>query len=412
VRSAPADRIRRPGLLLGGVLLAVGLLTGCDSDDPYVAPPPTASSDAVEPSAASETLDRFERALRRYDAAGAAALGADPAAETRLREVADTAAALELSDVTFRYVTEAGRIAPDGTWTATVAATWRISGFEQTSARTEVEMAFADGGTRIRSTGGGAGQTPVWLAGPATVRRTEDVVVLDSGDTLPVRPLVGIGEQALVVARRVLGDRADHLVIEVPPSAAALHTALGLAPGTYDAVAAVTTSADGANVPGTPIHVFLNPDVYRGLGPVAAQVVISHEAVHALTEAPTVAGVEPWLLEGFADYVALRDVDLPVSRTAGQIIAQVRGDGAPAALPSRIDLDSQAHQLGAAYEAAWLVCVTLAEHGGEEALVGFYDAVLDGADLETALQARFGWSIADLTGAWQDKLTAISGAGG
>ena len=37
-----------------------------------------------------------------------------------------------------------------------------------------------------------------------------------------------------------------------------------------------------------------------------------------------------WLLEGFADYVALRDVDLPIATTAGQIIEQVRRDGPPA----------------------------------------------------------------------------------
>ena len=141
--------------------------------------------------------------------------------------------------------------------------------------------------------------------------------------------------------------------------------------------------------------------------PLAAQVVISHEAVHAVTQAPE-SGAEAWLLEGFADYVALRDVGLPLSRTAGQIIAQVREDGIPAALPSRTDLDSQAAHLGAAYESAWLVCMTLAQHGGEEALVAFYGAVLDGADLEEELRSRFGWSIADLTRAWQQQLQTLA----
>ena len=126
-----------------------------------------------------------------------------------------------------------------------------------------------------------------------------------------------------------------------------------------------------------------------------------------MTQAPE-SGAEAWLLEGFADYVALRDVGLPLTRTAGQIIAQVREDGVPDALPSRVDLDSQAAHLGAAYESAWLVCVTLAEHGGEEALVAFYDAVLDGADLEDELRSQFGWSIADLTRAWQEKLQTLA----
>lgn len=409
MQFALADRCR---LRLVGAALSGILLTGCQSEDPYVAPTPTASSDAVQPATAAGTLDQLQDALRRDDADAAAELGADDAARTLLRSLTVTATTLELSDVTFRYIAENGRVDEDGSWAAAVATTWRVSGFEQTSARAEVEFAFADDGTSIRAIGGGTDQTPVWLSGVTSARRTDDTAVLVAEDVLPTQPLLAQAEEALAVVRRVLGSGADHLVVEVPSSDDALHAALGLAPGTYDAVAAVTTSADGANIPGTPIHVFVNPDVFGGLGPVAAQVVMSHEAVHAVTEAPAARGAEPWLLEGFADYVALRDVDLPLSRTAGQVIAEVRADGTPDALPSRLDLDSQAEHLGAAYEAAWLVCVTLAERGGEEALVGFYDEVLGGADLESELRARFDWSLADLTRAWQDRLTTISSLGG
>jgi hypothetical protein len=409
VRSAPADA----RLLVAGALLAVGLLSGCQDDDqPYVAPTPTASTDAVAPAAATRTLDQLERALHRDDVDAAAALGADDGATALLRSIADTAAALELDDVTFTYLTENGQVDPDGTWTAAVATTWRISGFDERPARAEIEFAFADGGTHIRAIGGGAGRTPVWISGTADVRRTDDVVVLVADGAVSLRPLVAGSERALVGARRVLGDRAGQLVVEVPASIEALHAALGQPAGTYDAVAAVTASADGANVPGTPVHVFINPEVFREQGPVSAQVILSHEAVHAVTATPTTSGVELWLLEGFADYVALRDVDLPVSKTAGQVIEQVRADGVPEALPSRLDLDTQAHHLGAAYEASWLVCVTLAEHGGEEALVAFYEAVVGGADLDAELRRRFGWTIEDLTRAWRDKLRSVSGVGG
>lgn len=400
-------------LLVAGALLAVGLLSGCqDDDEPYVAPTPTASTDAVAPAAATRTLDQLERALRRDDADAAAALGADDGATALLRSIADTEAALELDDLTFTYLTENGQVDPDGTWTAAVATTWRISGFDERPARAEIELAFADEGTRISAIGGGVGRTPVWISGTTNVRRTDDVVVLVADGAVPLQPLVAESEQALVVARRVLGDRAGQLVVEVPASSAALHAALGQPAGTYDAVAAVTASADGANLPGTPVHVFINPQVFREQGPVSAQVIVSHEAVHAVTATPTTSGVENWLLEGFADYVALRDVDLPLSRTAGQVIAQVRADGVPEALPSRVDLDTQAQHLGAAYEASWLVCVTLAEHGGEEALVAFYEAVMGGADLEAELRRRFDWTVEDLTRAWQDKLRSISSIGG
>ena len=396
-----------------GALLAAGLLAGCqDDDDPYVAPTPTASTDAVAPAAATRTLDDLERALRRDDPDAAAGLGADGTARDLLRSIAHTAATLDLADVTFTYLTENGQVAADGTWTAAVATTWRISGFDERPARADVEFAFADDGTTIRAIGGRVGRRPVWLSGAATARRTGDVVVLVADGAVPVRPLVAVSEQALVVARRLLGSRADRLVIEVPASSDALHAALGQPAGTYDKIVAVTASADGSNVPGTPVHVFINPEVFRSQGPLSEQVVLSHEAVHALTATPTNSGVENWLLEGFADYVALRDVDLPVSRTASQIIAQVRKEGVPDALPSRLDLDTGAQHLGAAYEASWLVCVTLAGRGGEEALVAFYEAVLGGAELEAELRERFGWTLADLTGAWQDELRSVSSVGG
>ncbi|WP_183095515.1 hypothetical protein, partial [Nocardioides stalactiti] len=359
------------------------------------------------------TLDDLQQAVVDRDAAAAEALGADDAGRTLLRGVAETAAAMDLTDVTFSYVAENGTVGPDGSWTAAVVVTWRVAGFEEVPARTEVQFEFADGGDRVRSIGGGAAATPVWLSGPTEVRRTDDAVVVVARDALPAGQVLAQAEQALADAAEVLGDDAgsgegaDHLVVEVPATSAALHAALGLPAGTYDAVAAVTTSADGANVPGTPAHVFLNPEVFGALGPIGAQVVMSHEAVHALTDAPT-SGAEPWLVEGFADYVALRDVDLPLSRTAGQVIAQVRADGVPASLPSPVDLDSQAAHLGAAYEAAWLACVTLAERGGEAALVRFYDAVLGGADLEEALMTEIGWTVAGLTRAWQDDLEALA----
>jgi hypothetical protein len=421
VRSALADRpilgpragrrLSRGAATLCAGLLGAVLVAGCDGDEPYVAPTQAPSADHLQPAAAAETLDLLERALRRDDTGAAAGLGADDASSALLGAIADSVTAAGLDAITFRYITENGQVTTDGTWTATVSATWRVGGFEQRSAHADVAFSFADDGTRIAAIGGGADITPVWLAGATTVRRTDDVVVIAAAGALPVRPLVAQAEEALTNARGVIDGTADRLVVEVPASTDGLDAALGLDPGSFDAIAAITTGADGSTVPGRPVHVFLNPEVYRGLKRLPAQVVMSHEAVHALTDAPA-SGAEPWLVEGFADYVALRDVDLPITRTAGQIIQQVRKAGVPAALPSRADLDSQAPHLGAAYEAAWLVCVTLADHGGQEALVRFYDTVLGGADLARALHRTFGWTVRDLTLAWQDELTDAAAADG
>src|SRR4029079_112572 len=112
----------------------------------------------------------------------------------------------------------------------------------------------------------------------------------------------------------------------------------------------------------SPVHVFVNPEVFDMLRPTGAQVVLSHEAAHVATDAAR-STVPPWLLEGFADYVALRDVDLPVTTSAAQIIRQVRRDGVPDALPGAAEFDTATTHLGATYESAWLACVLLAERG-------------------------------------------------
>jgi hypothetical protein len=206
----------------------------------------------------------------------------------------------------------------------------------------------------------------------------------------------------------VLPQWRTGLVVEVPPDAEALDAALDAEPGQYAGIAAVTSSADGSTAPDAPIHVFLNPSVFDRLGDTGAQVVMSHEAVHVATRAPN-SLMPQWLVEGFADYVALRRVDLPFSVTASQIIGQVRREGAPRALPGPAEFESTDRHLGAAYEAAWLACVVLADHGGEDALVDYYGAVDGGADERAALRERFGWTESQLVAAWRQRLRDLAG---
>jgi hypothetical protein len=115
-----------------------------------------------------------------------------------------------------------------------------------------------------------------------------------------------------------------------------------------------------------------------------------------------------WLLEGFADYVALRDVDLPVSTTAGQIIDRVRQEGPPETLPGSVEFDTTTTHLGATYESAWLACRLLADRAGQAALVRLYMDVRDGASIGSALQREFGLTEAELTELWRDLLTDLA----
>lgn len=392
--------------VLAGVLLVAALLAGGCSGDEYVAPPPTQRGEVADPAAAAATVATLQDDID--DPAAAAELGADDAAAELLAAIARNVAALRLTDVTLAYVTETGTTAGDDAWDGLVAVTWRIDGFDRASARAEVPVSFADGGRTIAAVGADATQLPLWLTGPVVVRRVPGAIVVAAGAASDIGTYARRARRAVAATGPLLG-RGDGLVVEVPADGDQLHRALGADRGTYDAIAAVTAPVDGSTAPRSPVHVFVNRSVYDGLDPVAAQVVMTHEAVHAVTGAALVQDAPLWLVEGFADFVALRDVTLPVSRTAAQVIRQVRKDGVPDALPADSDFDPGASHLGTLYEAAWQVAVTLAERGGADELVAFYRDVLDGTALDVALREHFGWTEARLTAAWRSRLAALAG---
>ncbi|WP_160008153.1 hypothetical protein [Nocardioides sp. AX2bis] len=406
-------------LVVGGVAWAALV------PDRYVAGssvPPGAERGApvvADGAAAARAVEQVERAVQRRDTGPVAGLGADPAAQERLDAVVANARALDVADVDLRYVEETSPVDADGRWRAGVEVTWRFAGYDRDVASTEtsVDLVTDEDGTRVVAlapvdgSGPGAGRSPVWLTGPVEVASSPTTLVVQAADTSDgpdAEAYDARAARAVAVVERVLAGWDGRLVIEVPAGETGLDAALGVEPGTYGAIAAVTAAVDGAPA-GSPVHVFLNPDVYGQLQAQGAQVVMSHEAVHVATRAPSSGALPLWLLEGFADYVALRDVDLPLSTTAAQVVEQVREDGLPRALPGQAEFATGATHLGATYEAAWVACLVLAERGGEEALVDLYDAVDRGESVTKALRADFGWDEADLTDAWRDRLDSLAG---
>lgn len=434
MRSALADpndaKAGRPRLWVVGlslsVLLVVGLVTWyVVRPDTYVAPDPDqapggpgGTAAGISPGDAADALTDLEEAVTSGDQEAAEQLAPqdDAAARTELVALAANARALQVADLTLRYVDETSALSPDGRWSAAVDVTWRFEDFDDAPARSEVAFTFSSDssgeGVGIAAVGGADRRTPVWMSGPVTSRRTEQTLVLVAGAGGQTEAKLASYQQeaetAITDVRRVLTSWRPRLVVEVPETAQALDEALDAEPGRYDSIAAVTTTSDGSLAPGAPVHVFLNPAVFGDLRRTGAQVVMSHEAVHVATDAPA-SSMPRWLLEGFADYVALRDVDLPITTTAGQILERVRRNGAPEALPGPAEFDTAETHLGASYESAWQACEVLAAQGGEPALVELYEQVDDGADLDSELARLFGWSTAELVRAWQTRLTDLAG---
>lgn len=394
-------------VLLVASLLAWGLLR---SDDGYVAPVPETLRPEPAVSGAARTLDELADAVRAGDPQSAAALSpeGDMQARRLLTSLGTVARQAGVTDFAVRYLNEDSMVSADGGWYGQVRFRWRFEQFDPSPSTVAVRVKFEpqqDGRIAISGIGGGSGRSPLWLTDTVDVRRSDQVLVLA---TQKAGEHFQLASNAIPTVRKVLPEWDGNVVVEVPGSPAAMDRALGTDEGSYADVAAVAASVDGTSKPDSPLHIFVNPKVFDELDPVGAQVLMSHEATHVATEAALAEKPPAWLVEGFADYVALRDVDLPISTTAGQVIAEVReGDGWDE-LPSREDFVPSGDHLGATYEAAWLAARTLAHHAGEDALVRVYRRSLSGDELETALREETGLTVEELTEKWRVELERLA----
>lgn len=390
--------------------MLVVVLTRGDRHD--VAPRPV-DVPRASPAAAASALTAFVAGVDSRDSEALASLAPmdEPAAAELLAGVGRNAESLDLRAVSARYVDQVGTVASDGTWTGIVQLTWQLGALDPAPSVADVAVSFApdDEGLGISGFGNGGdsrARVPLWLRGRLSVARADGVLVLVDGARTEAASVLRRAVRGMEVVSRVLPRWRSPVVIEVPASAADLDETLGAAPGTYARIAAVTTTAGSASREDAPVHVFVNPEVTAGLRRAGAQVVMSHELVHVATDAARTP-MEPWLLEGFADYVALRDTNLPDSVTLGRAIELVRRDGAPDALPSAADFDTRATDLQASYELSWLVCRIVSERLGERSLVSLYDAAATGEPVDRALR-RVGLPVLELTEAWRNRLQELA----
>lgn len=251
---------------------------------------------------------------------------------------------------------------------------------------------------------------PLWLAGSLTTDTSDgvEVIRIDGGDTsIDVEKMAATARRAVasVLGASELVD--GPLVVVSAPTERIAAELLGSADTGLSTIAAVATSHDGRDGRLPQRIVVLNPAVFASMDDRAAQVVLTHEATHVLAGGVG-SGADTWVIEGFADFVALHDDTADLSVSAGQILRQVRRSGAPEALPTDEDFANADHGLGAVYESAWLVFRMLAEDHGDDAVIEFYRAVAGGEAADDASRAAFGEPIATVTQQWRDYLTSLA----
>jgi len=369
--------------------------------------------------AAADLLFDLTEALRggsRQEAVALAAPGHEAAAR-RLGAVYDNVRKLGITALSLRYVDEEpGALSAedeadlgDRGFVAQVEVRWRISRFDREVSTLEVPFTLQLTARAARFVSAGSvtdARSPLWLLEPLAVGLSRDALVMAVRPADVDRYLV-LADRARRDVRDVLPQWRGRVVVEVPRSPATLASMLGAEEGTYDAIAAVTSTVDGSVDPGSPVHIYINPDVFATLGENGAQIVVSHEATHLATDA-AVAATPMWLLEGFADYVALSGVELPVSVAASQILTEVRRDGPPRALPGPGEFDPAEKALGKTYEAAWLACRFLAEEYGEQQLIAFYRAAKDETSTQHAFRDVLGTTQAEFTAGWRRYLRRLA----
>ena len=427
-RRAGRSRHWAAGLLL--CLLAAGLAYWWLSrPETAVLPRPgDAATPLTREDAATGLLAELATALEsgsRADLADLAAPG-DRAATRELATLRGNVRRIGVQDLQMRYVDEnAGRdvtgVAPplrERAWVGDVALSWRIDGFDDRASRMEVTMTFAstEDGARFVSARGDYGRpAPLWMLERLAVERSPQALVMVATDATgrgpggrDVETYHALADRAVRDVRAVFPRWRGRLVVEVPSDQRELARSLGSEATAYSSIAAVTTPVDGSSGSDSPIHIFVNPAVFGPLGRQGAQIVMSHEAAHVATTAAS-SSMPTWLLEGFADYVALAHVDLPVEVTASQILAQVQERGSPRTLPGAREFETENTTLGASYESAWLACRLIAERYGEEKLLSFYERADAAGSTKAAFRDVLGTDEAEFTRQWRRYLETLAG---
>jgi hypothetical protein len=390
---------------------------------------------SLDLAAVDAILDRRADAVRSGDRAGFLA-AVDPAFRVQQGDLFDDLGRLPLA--TWRQRADRAPPAPEAAgpdaWTVRLELRYRLRGFDHSDVVGTEYLTFARrrdtstrGGTRRDARdardareAGGAGLT---ILGDGTAQGLIDDPEIWDGDRLSVvrgrRSLV-IGDGAPRARLRQIAARLDRAVPAVTAvvGSAWERRAVAIVPATAERAAALAGGGQSlreiaalATVMRAPAgsrgndRIVISPDAYPRLNEIGRHVVLTHELTHVATHGADDARTPVWLIEGLADYVGYKGVDVPVASAARELRGEVAKGRLPAALPGKEDFSGATGRLPQAYEEAWLACRMVAERYGEARLVHLYRAAggREGAPAD-ALRQVLGVGTAEFTAMWRDYL--------
>jgi hypothetical protein len=224
----------------------------------------------------------------------------------------------------------------------------------------------------------------IWDAGVVrTLSTTRTLVVFHPGDAILARRLLAVAERGYGQVAASWSASWDKRVVILLPADQKEAQRLVRTRDLSD-VAAVTSSAIEAG----PAHrllgnrIIVNTSLIAGYRSLDLQVVMTHEMTHVATRNVGV-GVPLYLVEGFADYTALRPLAAPLRLTRPSLAAAVRAERFKGKLPSRSQLVGADAAL--AYDEGSSFCLWVASAFGEGKLQALYRSFGD-LDTDPTLQ--------------------------
>jgi hypothetical protein len=372
----------------------------------------TGSSESEQPELTARALQCLAGGWQSHDRARYLSCWAATRAAQRLG--ADTFAdlsALRVSTFGLRAtpVAPGQSSAPPGS-RSSVVVTWGVPQFGAAVARSPVQLSLSldAGKPLVAALSSAPGRiAPLWLVPGLAVTRTSRTLVASADPAATARVSRLLAHAVTSVAAVLPGWHGD-LVAAVPLGTAGFAAMLASSPADETDVAAVTTTADGSASTAAPDIVVVDSHLLATMGEIGARVVLTHEATHEATGAAAVA-MPLWVAEGFADYVGIGSVHLPLRVAARHALALVRQSGSPVALPDDHAFDHTGDRLEATYEQAWSASVLIARTYGQSALVAFYRAVeADPAAVDAEFQATTHVPLATFTARWSRWLGVLA----
>jgi hypothetical protein len=245
----------------------------------------------------------------------------------------------------------------------------------------------------------GVGGQP-WDAGPIVVEKTEKVVgVFSANNRNRARQLVQLADEALKQVAVVRpGQWVGKVFMTAVRDRAVFDAYFGASPERVDQVAAIAVPhySDVPDWNGTAVYsatrVIFNPDeIDEDNDQLGAD--MSHEFTHAAMAPVTTGWTPTWLVEGFAEYVSYKGV---------QISAESLKRALADASTENLAAGEQFYEEPINYITGWLACRMISETYGEAKLVALYERFQTTSNEDVVISQVLGIPRTTLVKNWQD----------